>query len=85
MSDKKYKTTYVMGDGNLYISITRSKPDLINYVCPNCGAYPMKYYRVYLHKTVYVCEVCSAKFDEDDKCLTKSSIEDIDLLDVIEV
>ena len=90
MRDKIYITTYVMGDGNIYKSSTYGKPNLINYVCPNCGAYPMKYYKedmgeCYGYNTVSICEICGSRFDEGDQHLKPSPIEDEELLDVIEV
>ena len=90
MRDKIYITTYVMGDGNIYKSSTYGKPNLINYVCPKCGAYPMKYYKEdmgewYGYNTVSICEICGSRFDEGDKRLKESPIEDEEILDVIEV
>ena len=56
----RYTTTYTLKDGQTFDEGTYNVPNLINYVCPHCGSYPMTYYQVDLgewdgYKTVCKC------------------------------
>lgn len=75
MNRKKYRVLYTFGTGrDQYEESYYNYPDIGLYICPSCGAHPMKYHKEDLGewdgwRTVYSCVICGAQFNEGDKRL----------------
>lgn len=75
MNRKKYKVIYTFGPGvDQYEESYYTYPDVGLYICPSCGAHPMRYSKEDLGewdgwRTVYSCVICGAQFNEGDKRL----------------
>ena len=75
MNRKKYKVIYTFGPGaDQYEESYYTYPDIGLYICPSCGAHPMRYNKEDLGewdgwRTVYGCVICGAQFNEGDERL----------------